>query len=300
MNPALSLHNRDGSVLAVACNRSVLAVARNIGRLAVRSLHAELVLYPKPGLVSLRDNGAHRDMNAATFMRSLFALRHYFAEIAIAGMRGARMAELRRLGVAAETRMLRATGGINTHRGSIFALGLLSAAAGRASIQGDDYSDAVMRSIVTKCWRRDLLAVPASAAEPPSHGRQAAARYGVSGARGEAVRGFPGVFEIALPALRIALARGADDERARLHAFFSLLAVIDDTNVLYRAGADGLRDVQRSATDFIVAGGVFADDWLSRAEALHRQCSRQRISPGGCADLLACAFFVHQLQTGVR
>jgi triphosphoribosyl-dephospho-CoA synthase len=51
-------------------------------------------------LVSLRDNGAHRDMNAATFMRSLFALRHYFAEIAIAGMRAARMAELRRLGVA--------------------------------------------------------------------------------------------------------------------------------------------------------------------------------------------------------
>jgi triphosphoribosyl-dephospho-CoA synthase len=283
-----------------SCDRSLFAVARNIGRLAVRSLHAELVLYPKPGLVSLRDNGAHRDMNAATFIRSLFALRHYFAEIAIAGMREARMAELRRLGVAAEARMLRATGGINTHRGSIFALGMLSAAAGRATLEGGDYSDAALRSIVAKYWRRDLLAVAASTAESPSHGRQAAARYGVAGARGEAVRGFPGVFDVALPALREALARGADGEHAQLHAFFSLLAVVDDTNVLYRAGDDALRNLQQSAADFIVAGSVFANEWLSRAEALHRQCSRRRISPGGCADLLACAWFVHQLQTGVR
>src|SRR5438477_2929234 len=99
------------ALLLKSCDQPELAASRNIARLAVRSLHAELVLYPKPGLVSLRDNGAHRDMNATTFMRSVFALRHYFAQIALAGMRKARMAELRRLGVAAETRMLHATGG---------------------------------------------------------------------------------------------------------------------------------------------------------------------------------------------
>src|SRR5436190_15089025 len=106
-----------------------VAAAQAIGRVALRSLHAELVLYPKPGLVSLRDNGAHRDMTAATFMRSLFALRHYFGTIALAGMNAAKMSELRRLGIIAEARMLHATGGINTHRGAIFAVGLLSAAA---------------------------------------------------------------------------------------------------------------------------------------------------------------------------
>jgi triphosphoribosyl-dephospho-CoA synthase len=283
--------------IVAASPRPERAIAGKIAHLAVRSLYEELVLYPKPGLVSLRDNGAHRDMNAATFMRSLFALRHYFAEIAVAGTCGAPMAELRRLGLAAETRMLRATGGINTHRGAIFALGLLSAAAGRAWVEGGDYSDATVRKIIAERWRRDLLAVPAPSARPPSHGEQVAARYAVAGARGEAARGFSAVFDVALPALRTALACGADGERARLHAFFSLLAVVTDTNVLYRAGDEALRTLQRSAASFIVSGSVFADHWLARAETLHRQCSLQGISPGGCADLFAAAWFVHQLQT---
>lgn len=274
------------------------AFARSIARLAVRSLHAELALYPKPGLVSLRDNGAHRDMNAATFVRSLFALRRYFADIAVAGMRAAPMAELRRLGVAAEERMLAATHGVNTHRGAIFTLGLLSASAGRSWAQGRSCSDENLRDILARHWRHDLLAVPAVAV--PSHGQQVAARFGLPGARGEAIRGFPSVFEIALPALRDAIARGADAESARLHTLFVLLASVGDTNVLYRGGSAALHRLQHAAAEFIACGSVFTDGWLRRAEILHRHCSRRRISPGGCADLLAAAWFVHQLQTTVQ
>lgn len=269
---------------------------RAIAGLSVRSLYAELVLYPKPGLVSLRDNGAHTDMDAPTFMRSLFSLRHYFADIALAGMRAAPMTELRRLGILAEARMLRATSGVNTHRGAIFALGMLSAAAGRAWAQDRATSNEALRGALARHWRRDLMAVPAHAAGAPSHGRQMATRHGVAGARGEAIHGFPSVFGIALPALREALARGADAEGARVHAFFSLLAGVADTNVLYRGGAQALWQLQCDATDFIASGSVFADGWLAHAEALHRRCSRDGISPGGCADLLAAACFVHAWQ----
>ncbi|HWW69324.1 MAG TPA: triphosphoribosyl-dephospho-CoA synthase, partial [Duganella sp.] len=110
--------------------------AGEIARLAVGSLYAELCLYPKPGLVSLVDSGSHRDMNAATFMRSLFSLRHYFRSICLAGLIGAPFARLKQLGIEAETAMLKATRGVNTHRGAIFSLGLLCAAAGRARAQG--------------------------------------------------------------------------------------------------------------------------------------------------------------------
>src|SRR5437867_804422 len=65
------------------------AIAHRLGRYAVNSLHAELVLYPKPGLVSPGDDGAHLDMNAVTFMKSLRALRHYFVKVAEAGGRAA-------------------------------------------------------------------------------------------------------------------------------------------------------------------------------------------------------------------
>jgi len=277
-------------------DQAQLRVARDIGRIAVQSLYAELVLYPKPGLVSLRDNGAHDDMNAATFMRSLFALRHYFRDIAVAGMKAAPMADLRRLGLAAESNMMHATMGVNTHRGAIFALGLVCAAAGRAWAEDLTYSDAALRATIAKHWRRDLLAVPVMDDCSPSHGLQAMARYGVDGARGEAVHGFPSVFEVALPALRRALAQRLSEERAQLHAFFELVANVADTNVLHRGGRDALDRLQASAAEFIAAGSTFTDDWFSRAEALHLQCSHDRISAGGCADLLSAAWFVHRLQ----
>jgi triphosphoribosyl-dephospho-CoA synthase len=272
--------------------------ARHISLLVVRSLYQELALYPKPGLVSFSDNGAHRDMNAATFVRSLFSLRGYFVAIAAAGMREAKFNELQQLGLAAETRMLRATRGINTHRGAIFTHGILAAAAGCAAARSLAPSDENLRAIVTTNWSRDLRAIAVASAATPSHGQLMAARHGVTGARGEALLAFPSVFEIALPALRSALARAADAQHALLHAFFVLLAETPDTNVLFRGGTEGLRFVQTQAADFLERGSVFEAGWQGRAESLHSQCSLRNLSPGGCADLLAAAWFVHQLQSG--
>lgn len=271
--------------------------AHRIARLAVRSLYQELALYPKPGLVSLRDNGAHLDMDAATFVRSLFSLRGYFVAISAAGMVDTGFAELQRLGLAAESKMLRATRGINTHRGAIFTHGILAAAAGYAIARDIEPSDAILRAVVLEKWSPDLRAIAIAPSATPTHGQLMAARHGVAGARGEALQGFPSVFEAALPALRGALARGADTRLALLHTFFVLLAETLDTNVLFRGGAEGLQFIQAQAGDFLERGSVFATGWRQRALALHRECSAQRLSPGGCADLLAAAWFVHQLQT---
>jgi triphosphoribosyl-dephospho-CoA synthase len=274
-----------------------VAHAHHIARMAVRSLYHELALYPKPGLVSFRDNGAHRDMNAATFVRSLFSLRGYFVAIAAAGMRDAEFSELQQLGIAAESCMLRATRGINTHRGAIFTHGILAASAGYAVARNIAPSDENLRAIVAANWSRDLRAIAISSAATPTHGQLMAARHGATGARGEALQGFPSVFEVALPALRSAQARGANAQHALLHTFFVLLAVTPDTNVLFRGGAEGLRFIQAQAQDFLERGSVFEPGWHVCAESLHRQCSTRNLSPGGCADLLAAAWFVQQLQT---
>ena len=291
------LHHKTVAVAEPDSRRGAHRIARHIALLAVRSLYQELALYPKPGLVSFRDNGAHLDMNAATFVRSLFSLRGYFVAIAAAGMRDAGFAELQQLGLVAESHMLRATRGINTHRGAIFTHGILSAAAGCAAARNMAPSDENLRAIVLENWSRDLRAIAVACAAIPTHGQLMAARHGATGARGEALLGFPSVFDIALPGLRSALVRGADTRHALVHAFFVLLAGTLDTNVLFRGGAEGLRFIQTQAGEFLERGSVFEAGWQERAESLHRQCSIQNLSPGGCADLLAAAWFVHQLQT---
>jgi triphosphoribosyl-dephospho-CoA synthase len=272
---------------------------RLIGRTAIRSLWQELALSPKPGLVSLRDAGAHDDMDATTFVRSLFALSRFFDEIAGAGAANVGFQSLAALGIRAETAMLAATRGVNTHRGAIFTLGLLCAAAARTLAQGETPGDSTLRRTLLSRWGAEISSGP-RADKARSHGGEVERRYGVGGARSEARQAFPAVFEIALPALRDAFARGCDARHARLSAFFALLAHVDDTNVLYRGGIEGLAFVRRAARAFRENGDVHANAPLARAETLHREFVARRLSPGGSADLLAAALFVHGVQQTLR
>lgn len=268
-------------------------VAADIDRCALWALGMELRLYPKAGLVSFVDTGSHADMDAATFRRSAAALEGYFGDMAEAGAAGARFAELKALGMAAEARMFRATGGINTHRGAVFSLGLLAASAGRSDLR-DEGADALEHGL-RLCERVGLWGSDILAARPPvdaSHGAQVRARYGAAGAREQAAAGFPVLRRHTLPAFALACRRGAGVEAAGLHAFYATVAALDDNNLLYRAGPDGLAFARQSAGDFMAAGGMLAGEGYGRARALHESFVARRLSPGGAADLVAAAFFL--------
>jgi triphosphoribosyl-dephospho-CoA synthase len=268
-----------------------------IARTAIRCLYAELTLYPKPGLVSLVDNGSHTDMDAATFMRSMFALRHYFAHICRAGFEGAAFSKLKQLGVDAESRMLRATRGINTHRGAVFSLGLLCAAAGRAAAQSMPLAPGTLRAVVLISWGEPLSAHTRTT-DAQSHGLRAARVHGTGGAREEAALGFPSVFEVGLPALKRSLSEGRGIYRARIDALFALMAHMSDTNVYHRAGTAGAAMVREHARRFVERGGTAHPQWKEAALECHQLFVAHRISPGGAADLLAASCFVDALSAG--
>ena len=271
--------------------------AGRIGRAAIAALYDELALYPKPGLVSLVDSGSHHDMAAGTFMRSLFALRHYFVAIAALGAQDAPFADLERLGRDAEQRMLQATAGINTHRGAVFSLGLLCAAAGRlgaSAIAGRPISAPALRQTLLQAWG-PALDQRRRRPELPSNGQAAARRHGLRSAGDEAALGFPVLFEVTLPALRAALAAGLDARSARLQALFHTLVALDDTNLVHRGGLASLHFARLAAADFLAAGGAGRPDGLAHAQAIHREFVARNLSPGGAADLLAAACCVQRI-----
>ncbi|KVL36993.1 triphosphoribosyl-dephospho-CoA synthase MdcB [Burkholderia territorii] len=277
-----------------ACRAAALSDAERIAELAERSLVLEIDTYPKPGLVSHVDTGSHADMDAATFARSAAVLRPYFAELAAAGARDADMSVLRKIGLRAEHAMLAATGGVNTHRGAIFGLGLLCAAAGRRTAPGAAGRTMTLGAFVAQRWGTEILGGPRL---PDSHGERASRRYGVGGARREAADGFPTVYSVGLPALRRAQHRVPDDPAAaRVDACFALIAALDDTNLLHRGGQAGLDFARATARAFVARGGIRARDWRLRAVAAHRAFVARRLSPGGAADLLAMSVFVDSIE----
>jgi triphosphoribosyl-dephospho-CoA synthase len=130
---------------------------------------------------------------------------------------------------------------------------------------------------------------------PTSHGARARLRYGVSGAAGEAQAGFPHVRLHALPALHAARRAGADEGSARLAALLALMATLDDTCVLHRGGADGLRAVQDCAQAVLAAGGMGTPEGRRLFTALDDMCLERRLSPGGSGDLLSATLFLDAL-----
>jgi len=264
-----------------------------IGRLAIGALYREVALAPKPGLVNPMDSGSHADMDFSTFVRSLQALRGYFPAISRLGMQTPTYAQLQCCGVDAEQRMLQATNGINTHRGAIFNLGLLCAAAGvDIALAGSCSAESVSRR-VADLWGPAIEATAKTGND--SHGAVVQRRYGSGGARTEAAAGFPSAISIGLPAYRAALAQTHCPQQAAVQCFFTLMAELEDTNLLWRGGRQGLDFARKAATTFLARGGVYAPDWQNQAQALHARFVTRRLSPGGSADLLGVVLFLESL-----
>ncbi|SCK41060.1 triphosphoribosyl-dephospho-CoA synthase [Variovorax sp. HW608] len=265
----------------------------DIGRAATLALHDELELAPKPGLVSFIDSGSHDDMDAHTFMQSLFALRHYFVQIAALGEAHAPFEALERCGIAAEARMLAATGGINTHRGAIFTLGLLCASAGALVRDGQAPCPAGLRAALHRHWGDALHARSRRVSMLP--GGIAARRYGLRSASEEAALGFPVLFDIAVPAIDAATKRGLDSQRARLDTLFAIMASLDDSNLAHRGGLAGLQHARHAARGYLERGGAAHDEDFDAAWAIHRDFVARRLSPGGAADTLAAACWIRRI-----
>ncbi|MEA4915418.1 MAG: triphosphoribosyl-dephospho-CoA synthase CitG [Christensenella sp.] len=279
-------------------------LSNSIGILAERALREEVCATPKPGLVDRIDSGAHRDMDITTFLTSAQALRPYlirFAEIGVSscGAPPSLFGELCETGKQAEEAMLLATAGANTHKGAIFSLGLACAAAGYClrddvAAKGEDIL-LCCREIAAEKIARDFAQM--SQREPLSHGEKTFARYGAKGIRGEVETGFATVRSLSLPALEELLQGGMPWGEALIQTLLYLIANMEDTNVLYRAGPEALRYAQTYAREVLELGGMRSLRGRALLADMNRDFIAQNISPGGCADMLALTILIHSLQS---
>ncbi|QVW23000.1 triphosphoribosyl-dephospho-CoA synthase [Pseudomonas hormoni] len=272
-----------------------LTLAERLADLAVDALIDEADLSPKPALVDRRGNGAHTDLHLGLMHASALSLWPAFKEMAQAAIEfgevGLQLREvLGRIGREGEQTMLVTTNGVNTHRGAIWALGLLVAAA---ALEPESSG----ASSVTLRAARLALLDDRYAPHPLSHGAQVAQRYGARGAREEAQLGFPSVLQRALPQLKRSRAAGHGEQNARLDALLAIMTQLSDTCVLYRAGEHGLHTMQLGAQSVLDAGGSASLAGRRRLHELDQQLIALNASPGGAADLLAACLFIDRIES---
>ena len=200
-------------------------------------------------------------------------------------------AALRQLGIDAEKAMLAATGGVNTHRGAIFALGLAIAAAVRDAQMADNQGNMqnalriLAHGIFDNPLKDNNLGATAKTTEKASK-----ERFGVKGAREMALKGYKDLFESWLPYYRSVKGRPYDRQRTLL----LIMSTLDDTCVIKRASAERARQVKQEAADLLekMPDQVGNDVWSEGLRRLCDQYATEGISCGGAADMLALTIFI--------
>lgn len=266
--------------------------AARLAELATRCLIDEARLTPKPGLVDGRGSGAHRDLTLALMEVSARSLTPAFYALALhCWQRPADIAlrqQVGRLGREGERQMMQATRGVNTHRGALWATGLLVSASAMLAGEGSE---------------RQVTQAAASLAQLPddeapklfSKGLRATRRYQVPGAREEAQQGFPHIMQLGLPQLRHSRHDGATEAQAQLNALMAIMSSLSDTCVLSRAGLYGLVAMQNGARAVLDAGGAQTPHGQRALARLDAHMLSLNASPGGAADLLAATLFIDRL-----
>ena len=273
--------------------------------LVTRALLDEICTTPKPGLVDLANNGSHQDMDIFTFTASAAALAPYWGRCVQIGQETAEDAPadtfqaLKRAGQGAERAMFLATGGVNTHKGAVFTLGVICGAVGRLWSAASPCRDP--EAILAECAAMTSAAVEADfAALDPKLARTAGQKLylerGLTGIRGEAARGFPSVSQVALPALGQALEAGMSRSGAGAAALLHLIAQGTDTNMVSRGGPERAAEAAEWCRALLERSPLPAREEIAE---LDRKFIRENLSPGGCADLLAAAFFLESWASAV-
>lgn len=270
------------------------SLAERLADLAVDALIDEADLSPKPALVDRRSSGAHTDLHLGLMHASALSLWPAFkqmadAAIAIGELNPALRETIGRLGREGEAAMMRTTNGVNTHRGAIWALGLLVTAA---ALNPDDLSP---EGLSRRAGQLALIEDRHQTANQ-SHGQAVAQKYGATGAREQAQAGFPAVTQTGLPQLLRSRAAGHGEQNARLDALLAIMTTLSDTCVLYRAGEAGLHAMQHGAQQVLDAGGSATLSGRRALNQLDQQLLSLNASPGGAADLLAACLFIDRLE----
>lgn len=247
--------------------------------LAEKALRQELELSPKPGLVDPYDSGSHSDMDYALMSRSIDSLRDFFVRLAVMAFESDNIdnSTLRSMGLEAEKEMMKATGGVNTHRGAIFSMGLTVAAAAK-----------ILSGKSCRTLADEIASLARDFPRPPesTHGQTVRRRFGMPGALENAENGYAALFEEWLPFYRNTGKTDAD----RLCLLMKIIGELDDSNAVYRAGLQKADAARRKAV-CVMQSGCDRNQLLK----LNEEFKRDNISHGGAADMLALTFFIDSI-----
>ena len=269
-------------------------IASILSDIALEAMIYEVSSYPSFGLVSPLTQGAHNDMDFFTFLDSSFAIKDglkSMAKIAYSSIPlDIAFKHLREIGKKTEKNMFVATNNINTHKGMIFLLGVVVSATARALYEQKEFCD--IQDIIknmTKDILKDFENIDINKAL--THGEKLFLKYGFTGIRGEIKNGLEVVFNGSIKVFKETLEKTNSTNLASVQTLIFLMGKVMDSTIVYRHDFETLESVKQEMQNLYNNGGIFIQNRDSILSEIEKRYIANRISPGGCADLLAITIF---------
>lgn len=274
--------------------------SKEVAKLATKALLYEVSISPKAGLVSRLSNGSHKDMDFYTFIDSVLSLSNYFSECYTYGQENNFYSpnffkNLRDLGKKAEKEMYQATNGVNTHKGTIFSMGILISVLA-SHLKEVDKIDLKILSQKIKNMCSSLIDELENINNFSTYGEKAFKNYHLTGARGLALSGYDIVLLDGINKLK-EFTKSLDFETSCILLLFYYISILDDTNIVNRTNFETLKEIQ------ILCKNLYEENVKSLSkEKIRNEMSKlndifieKNISAGGSADLLILTIFIHFL-----
>jgi len=208
--------------------------------------------------------------------------------------------KIRQIGQLGERKMFHRTQGVNTHKGTLFLLGICCAAGGKALYSGARFSSMqrIIQDMTEGLVERELCSRVSELenAHPSmlTHGERLFLNHRIEGIRGEVQRGLPTVFNIALGVYK---ENHELSQNSRLvQTLLAIMQVSEDTNVLHRHSFETLKEVQDRSKKIITLGGMKTAAGIKAIEEMDKDFCIRKIGPGGSADLLGVTVFLSLLE----
>jgi len=264
--------------------------------LSLQALKKEPEIKPHFGLVSPDDTGAHHDMSYETLVSSAHAISPFTSDFFELGYRNHLLRHessedlvvmLRHVGLKAEQMMLKATKGVNTHKGAIFLLAMLIGTLGQIMAREPKTkpnSYLWFKSAGVLAWptiQNDFKATSSGLSQ--TYGEWAYERYGIEGIRGVVKQGFCTLGYAFAYTVRCHYSqRALACSQMRLY----FLATSEDTNILKRGGFSRYQKVRTGALQALHLGGVYTREGCSEISRLEGYMKKHKLSAAAAGDML--------------
>lgn len=272
---------------------------RYIHKALVTGIVLEPSLEPSLGLVCPTSMGSHDDMNFFSFLIGSASMSSYLHEIIEYGFiydDTNVLREVRSLGIKMEKDLLNSTGGINTQKGLVFLASILGLGAASSFKEIGFYKSSHILKKIEKITRGLVEKELDNKEKLETHGEKVYTKYKLKGIRGEVESGLPSVRDVGYPVFKANIESGLSLEKSMLDTLLNLMGRVEDSTIVHRSSIEELYRVQTIANEVVELGAFRSKEGRVRLSYLNEYLIKNKLSPGGSADLLSICISLYLLE----